>query len=163
MNDPEDSVKTTEVAFGQVVNIRIVPTRDVTQIVIEVPAEYHVALTTMLFGKNAMLFAASPKVQKPYGIYPLDKIDEPSDNEEKQSISFKEGGLTHSINITKWLGIQCQTVRFIQWIGAEDSNAAIAKVRELCGVTSRSEIQNNRSARLNFMNKIYHPYNQYSL
>lgn len=44
-----------KVAFGEVVDVQQVRSRGVTRIVIEVPSEAHVTVTTLLFGKNAIV------------------------------------------------------------------------------------------------------------
>lgn len=159
----------TMVAFGQVVTVRPIPTRQVTQIVIEIPENHHIAATMMLFGKNAFVLAANPGANVPFGVVPLEKMDEaPSANEQAERresaqtpTAFRMNGLSHSVNPTRWLGIHCLDPMFIDWIGARDSSEAIKKVRHICGVESRSEIPQSSEAMDAFMRQIHTPFRAY--
>jgi hypothetical protein len=161
----DNQIETTEVVFGQVVNVRPVPTRGVTQVIIEVPSECHVKTTAMVFGKDAFLFSARPGLAKPYGIYPLDKIDEPGplpDGGTGRPTQFKRNGVTHSVPVVQWLGVHCQNARFMNWLGVENASAAAQRVRELCGVDSRSKIPGNPEAEGKFFSHIFNPYQAHS-
>lgn len=151
----------TMVAFGQVVNVKPIPTRQVTQIVIEIPDNHHIAATTMLFGKNAFVLAASPKARASYGVVPLEMMDEgpaPAQEPESHARAIRSKGLTISVNPTQWLGIHCQEAMFMDWIGARSAQEAAEKVRNLCGVESRAHIATSPQAMDLFVHRVYQPY-----
>jgi len=156
----------TMVAFGQVVNVRPIPTRQVTQIVIEIPDNHHIAATTMLFGKNAFVLAANPKASVPFGVVPLDRMNDSSPADETGAsprAGLKVGcGLTVDVNPSQWLGVQCQNAMFMHWIGAADAQEAAGKVRIRCGVQSRAEISKDPQALNVFIREIYTPYKAYA-
>lgn len=155
----------TMVAFGQVVNVRPIPTRQVTQIVIEIPDNHHIAATTMLFGKNAFVLAANPKATVPFGVVPLEKMNEttPAESSAEPRAGLRiRGGLTVDVNPTQWLGVQCQSAMFMNWIGAQNAQEAAEKVRLKCGVSSRSEISKSPQALETFLLEIYNPYSAYA-
>lgn len=160
----------TMVAFGQVVTVRPIPTRQVTQIVIEIPDNHHVAATAMLFGKNAFVLTANPKASIPFGVVPLDKMNDiegPADAQKGRttdapsSVTFRKGGLNVSVDPVRWLGIQCQSAIFMNWIGAKDAQSAAAAARKVCGVESRAEISKNPVALELFMRQIHAPFSAF--
>ncbi len=161
----------TMVAFGQVVTVRPIPTRQVTQIVIEIPDNYHVAATAMLFGKNAFVLTANPKASIPFGVVPLDKMNdtdgatEASANnaaDKSSRVGFRQGGLNVSVDPVRWLGMQCQSAMFMNWIGAKDAQEAAAAARKVCGVESRAEISKNPAALERFMRQIHTPFSAFA-
>lgn len=165
----------TMVAYGGVVTVRHVPTRQVSQIIIEIPEEHHAAATVMLFGKNAFVLAATDKVSSPYGVVPLStmgaKEESPgspapaADTDQKaQPVMHRAGpaGLRVSVDPSKWLGIECQNAAFMFWLNVGSSAEAAEAARAICGVTSRKDIAKDPQAMAKFMDKIYHPYRRHS-
>lgn len=63
-----------------------------------------------------------------------------------------------AVNIPKWLGIRCADASFQDWLEVRTEADAITKVRQICGVTSRSEITSNPMARDRFFREIYSPF-----
>lgn len=59
-----------KMAYGQVVNIRPIPSRGVTRIEIEIPDEAHVAVTTLLYGQDAVVIPWTDMKRPaiPYGL-----------------------------------------------------------------------------------------------
>lgn len=168
----------TMVAFGRVVNIRTVPSRQVTQVVIEIPEEFHVQATSMLYNKDAFVLAASPTANVAYGVVPLDAMGQETPTASRaeahgetaatrpaastpSAMSVRSGGLSHNVNPTQWLAIQCSSVPFMDWLGVDNTSAAIDRVRVLCHVQSRKEIPSNPAAMQKFMSKIYLPFNKH--
>lgn len=70
----QGSAITTRVALGAVTNIKALPSRDISQIIVELPDEFHVALTSLVYGKNVLLMR-SPSPDAPLGISDLDAGD----------------------------------------------------------------------------------------
>jgi hypothetical protein len=159
----------TLAAFGRVVNIRTVPSRGVTQIVIELPDEFHVMATSMLYNKDAFIFAATPGAKVVYGVSPLGSglanAEQPATQEkpgaEHTRTTTRHGGLTHAVNPTQWLAVKCGTVQFMDWLQVSSTADAVDKVREMCGVESRKDIAGNPMAMNRFMDRIYHPFNRH--
>ena len=160
------------VAFGRVVNIRTVPSRQVTQIVIEIPEEFHVQATSMLYNKDAFVLASSPTANVAYGIVPLDAMGQESpvtpqaDADEapasrSAAAPVHSGGLRHNVNPTQWLAVQCSRAPFMDWLGVSSTSEAVDRVRSLCHVQSRKEISSNPAALQRFMTKIYLPFNRH--
>lgn len=71
---PQDSAITTRVALGAVTNIKALPSREISQIIVELPDEFHVALTSLVYGKSVLLMR-SPTPDASLGISDLDASD----------------------------------------------------------------------------------------
>lgn len=56
------------VAYGSVVNVKAIPTRDVTRIEIELPIESHAELTRLLFGRQALVLPGNLPASVNYGV-----------------------------------------------------------------------------------------------
>lgn len=157
------------VAFGRVVNVRTIPSRQTTQIVIEVPEEFHVQATSMLYNKDAFVLAANPVGNVAYGVVPLGAMTggetPPAENHAPaqglRSEPVRAGGLRHNVNPTQWLAMQCASVPFMDWLGVDSTSSAVERVRTLCQVASRREIPNNPAALQRFMEKVYLPFNRH--
>ena len=145
-----------EMVYGEVVNVRTVPSRGVTQVVIEIPSEFHISVTTLLFGKNAFVFPGGDQGNIPYGVATLEGQDiiptEPQ-------LAKSQKPSTQSLDIVKWLGIRCREGNFQRFLGVKSDEAAVNKVRDICMVDSRADIPLNDEARELFYRKIYEPYN----
>lgn len=74
-----------KVAFGQVVEVRFVRSRSVSQIIIEVDSHSHLAASNLLFEKTALVVPffseeelKTKNVQAPYGVHKLSKFMAPN-------------------------------------------------------------------------------------
>lgn len=165
---PLDTPLDAMVAYGQVVTVRPIPTRQVTQIVIEIPDNFHIAATSMLFGKNAFVLAATDKARGAFGVVPLGQMSGESpateatpgatDRTTRTTTIASSGGLRIDVNPSQWLGIECQNAMFMSWLNVASSSAAAERVREICCVESRSEIAKSEKAKKLFAEKLYFPY-----
>lgn len=147
--------------FGEVVTVRPVPTRGVTQIVIEIPEEFHVAATQMLFRQSAYVFPGAANTSAPYGVKVLKEGEwiqgeGAPDNRSKN----KNNSGTSGLNVTKWLALRCKEGDFQRFLKCESEIAAIDQVRNICEVESRSDIPTSEYAMNLFMEKIFTPYNK---
>lgn len=164
------------VAYGSVVTVRHVPTRQCSQIIIEIPEEYHPAATAMLFGRSAFVLAATGETASPYGVVPLNEMSKQPDAHEasarpaanapapaRQQYATHRigGGLRVDVDPSRWLGIECQNAAFMFWLNAASASDAAEKARAICGVASRKDIASNPAAMGRFMEKIYHPYRRH--
>lgn len=166
------------VAFGSVVNVKAIPTREVTRIEIEVPIEFHAELTRLLFGRDALVLPSNLPANVNYGV--MDSPDTPVGHEpgstspsrsEQSPSAFRRlagrapGGTVQrgapTLDIVKWLGMRCMDSSFQAFLGASSSEDAAQTVRDICGVASRSEIPGDSTARSLFYQHIYHPYQRY--
>jgi len=169
--DPQGAEATVRAAFGQVVNVRSIPTRAVTRIEIEIPIESHVEATRLLFGQDVFVMPASVESGE-YGMVdgslPATKTQRPHQAARNEAApaaarparlaGFGLRSSTDSLDILKWLGTRCREDGFQDWLGVRTEAAAVQKVRDLCGVESRSEIPQNRQARQAFLTRIFEPY-----
>lgn len=173
-NDMQDQIESM-VAYGSVVTVRHVPTRQCSQIIIEIPEEFHAAATVMLFGKNAFVLAATDKVNSPYGVVPLSAMSEeapaapapspasaPAHSERTQPVSYRgSGGLRVTVDPSRWLGIECQNAAFMFWLNVGSAGEAAETVRAICGVSSRKDIAKDAKAMAKFMDQIYNPFRRH--
>lgn len=63
-----DAVVAARVVHGQVVNVKLHPTRGMTRIEIDVPSEAHIATTALLLGQSVIVFATNFDKAMPYGV-----------------------------------------------------------------------------------------------
>lgn len=52
----------------------------------------------------------------------------------------------HEMKPSQRAGIRCSDPEFIKWLGVANSDEAAIKVREICGILSRSELDDHLSA-----------------
>lgn len=152
----------TQAMFGRVVNVRNVGSRQVTQIIIEIPDEFHVQATSLLYNRDAFVLATDGRPGPgSYGLVRLnggEPTPPPAESHPAERAGTKYNGLNIDVDPIKWLGVQCTTVAFMQWIGADSESDAVNKVRGICQVNSRREISINAHARNRFIEKIYLPF-----
>ncbi len=63
----------TRVALGSVSNIRALPSREISQILIELPEEFHVPLTTLAYGQEVLVMRSPLNVETPLGVRNVDE------------------------------------------------------------------------------------------
>src|SRR5438105_7642280 len=56
------------VAHGAVTGVRAFPSREVTVITVEIPDDFHVEATSLLYGRDALVVRADLGVPLPYGV-----------------------------------------------------------------------------------------------
>jgi hypothetical protein len=169
------------VAFGSVVNVKAIPTREVTRVEIELPIEFHAELTRLLFGRDALVLPSNLPDGVNYGV--MDSPETTASHEQQQAGESTErqisrspsaisrvagrapGGTVQrgapSLDIVRWLGMRCGESSFQAFLKASSREGAAQAVRDICGVVSRSEIPGNTTARSMFYQHIYHPFQRY--
>lgn len=170
--DKEEQIP-ARVAHGNVTNVKPIPTRGVTRIEIELPIEAHVEATSLLFGKDVLIVCA--KLEAPYGITDgsVPKTEPPQPKiglagtapRPIAAAPAQRMGLARhedSIDVVRWLGVRCSAEDFQNFLAVRNEAAAVAKVREVCGVESRAHIPGNPAARRAFFTQIYHPFVRWS-
>lgn len=143
----------TALIYGEVVTVKPIPTRQVTQIVIEIPEEFHIQATQLLFKRNAFILPCadkSPLAGVSFGVTTLGAAMNPAPAPQAQPKA--------SLNIPQWLAMKCQDERFQQFMGATDKDDAAKIVREKCQVESRADIAGDEQALEIFMTQIYTPF-----
>jgi hypothetical protein len=153
--------------FGEVITVKPIPTRGVSQIIIEVPEEFHVKATEMLFRKTAFIFAGSPRLNIPFGVVEIhgDQV-KPMKNStlSTNEAQPQRSGLSRKsdeIQISKWLALRCKEDDFQTFLGCRNEAQAIDKVRSICEVESRGDIQNSVRAKDLFMKEIFTPFSSF--
>lgn len=66
------------------------------------------------------------------------------------------------VRISAWVAIVCKSPEFWRFLQVDDEPAAIQKVRALCGVASRSELDRDPEAAQRFHKIIRHPFIDFS-
>lgn len=103
-----------KVAFGQVVEVRQVRSRAVTQIIIEVDSHAHVAVTNLLFDKTALVIPffseeelKSKNIQAPYGVTTLSQFmakDTPGKTPPRPLHADREASAPRPAGVSSMLG-----------------------------------------------------------
>lgn len=161
------------VAFGNVVNVRTIASRQVTRIEIDLPIESHIEATQALFGKDVLVVPANlPAID--YGMTdgrgnacakgsssqpgrPMGQAG-PAESPRPARSSLGAVRSEDTLDIVRWLGARCTEDDFQDWLGVRTEASAVAKVREICGVSSRADIPSDRVARETFFRQIYRPF-----
>jgi hypothetical protein len=86
MSQDEERIRA---AFGNVVNVKSIPSRGVTRIEIELPIESHVEATQLLFGRDVLIMMAKLPVGTPYGIHDSAARSAPSKPEMTEALPAK--------------------------------------------------------------------------
>lgn len=144
-----------DMVYGEVVTVKPIPTRAVTQIVIEIPEEYHIQATTMLFRKNAFVFACADGTNMPFGVAKLGENGFQTQALPEKQTKRQNPIADQSIDIVKWLAFRCREGDFQRFMECESEPQTIDKVREICQVESRADIPSNEAATEKFMEHIY--------
>lgn len=66
-----------------------------------------------------------------------------------------------TLRLATWVAIKCKEESFQRFLHAPDEAAAVACVRAICGVKSRSEIEHDQTALSRFNEFIRLPYQQF--
>lgn len=146
----------TALIYGEVVTVKPIPTRQVTQIVIEIPEEHHIAATQLLFKRNAFIMPCADKAPLAgavFGVTTLGKVLASPDPEPAAPRGARAG-----VNVTQWLAVKGSDANFQAFLEVNGEMAAAQAVRDRCGVQSRAEIEQNPQALHIFMEEIYKPF-----
>ena len=157
-NEPIDD--STVMIYGEVVTVKPIPTRQVTQIIVEIPTEHHIAATQMLFGRNAFIMPCADKMPipgVPYGVTTLGKVLNPPEPENDAGLPSPS---SRSINVTQWLAVRSKDPNFQAFLNVANESEAAVKVRTICNVASRGEIAHDATAYEIFLTQIYKPFNE---
>lgn len=155
-----------DLAYGHVTNVKSIPSRGVTRIEIEVPTEHHVALTALLHSRGALVFPmwernGQPPI--PYGVTTLSKLVGPQPRQnavrpearhaEVQQAPSGVSGFSSTPrrgrDFVRECALRCKEKDFWEFLSRETSepvnneDTAIAELRELLGIGSRSELRDN--------------------
>lgn len=144
----------TALIYGEVTTVKPIPTRQVTQIIIEIPEEFHIQATQLLFKRNAFILPCADKTPlagATFGVTTLGAAMRPPPAPEPKATSS-------TLNIPQWLAIKGQDPNFQQFLGAANADDAARIVRERCKVESRADIAEDEHALRVFMEEIYHPF-----
>lgn len=63
--------------------------------------------------------------------------------------------------LSAWLVLRCREASFQQFLGVDSEGEAAEKVRVLCGVSSRGEIDRSPEAAQRFHELVRQPYNDF--
>lgn len=159
--------ETMNIAFGEVVNVKTIPSRGVTRIEIEVPNEFHVAATELLFGKPAFIFpVASKPAELPsgscYGVLPFARameMTQPGGSQAKPahpSVGMF-GGTQRQTPFVALAGQVCREDTGFWRVLADktgmpvtNETQATVALRVALGIQSRSELAENTVAQGRF-------------
>ncbi len=159
--------------LAHVAIVRPAPSRGVTILTLELPLDFHVDATTLLFGRDVLIAPSSLPPSVPLG--PLapndDSVErrEPAargagDDSQPRAQRAPGSGLVpkgDDVQPARWLGIHCAEADFQGWLEVHNEGQAVARVRELCEVESRREIATNPRAKQLFLAQIYRPYREH--
>lgn len=141
-----------QAVHGHVVDVKKIRTRQVVQIVTEIPTE-HYAQTVAFLDDQKVLITQSA-LDLPFGV--VDGSDGPKSKgpEPKQSVG----------PLCKWAVIQCTKPGFQIWLGVLFSQKCVNEIDakriilEVCGITSRKDLDTNRKAHDLFNDLIRKPW-----
>lgn len=91
----------TKIAYGPVVDVRAVHSREVTVIKVEIPEEHHVAATVLLYGQDVVVTLLALPVQIIYGVHQVDKLELPEESRAEEEAPAQEAGPTGAAGGTK--------------------------------------------------------------
>lgn len=112
---------------GTFADVKIIRTRSVMQVVVEIPIEQADAALAALGG------VPQPGSERPVAIARIDPAaTRPAPDQDRANWA--------ALPAAKQAGIRCGDVRFQKWIGAESEDAAAALLRQRLGIQSRSEL-----------------------
>lgn len=150
-----------ELAFGEVVDVKSIPSRQVTRIIIEIPTEHHVKATNLLFGKGALVIPAwRAEMAPPYGVTKLAAFMRPSphaSNAERLSHGcFGQLSSNHPEYVKK-AGALCRDNQAFWDLLSEKTGATIRSeedaadtLRAYLGISTRAELATNARAQTLF-------------
>jgi hypothetical protein len=174
----------TGAILAHVAVVRPAPSRGVTILTLELPLEFHVAATSLLFGRDVLVLPSNLPATTPLGPLP-DALDaaggerapEPAAQPRATEPARQSGQTTNpssaaprrpaltrrddSVVPAQWLGIHCAESKFQDWLQVHNEAQAIERVREMCEVASRRELATNPQARHLFLTLIYNPFRQH--
>lgn len=144
----------TALIYGEVTTVKPIPTRQVTQIIIEIPEEFHIQATQLLFKRNAFILPCAEKTPLAGATFGVTTLGAAMNPKARTPEPVARQGL----NIPQWLAIKGQDERFQQFLGATDADHAARIIRERCRVESRADIADDEHALRVFMEEIYTPF-----
>lgn len=167
---------------GRVAGVKSLASRGISVISVEVPEDFHVEITQMVYGRDVLIMPVKMTAPTPYGVTKgagqvcsstvnpkagtaapsrVPKAMQMSAALRRQGITGTGGGMIRlpaPMNITRWLGSKCNDESFQEFLEVISAEQAAERVRELCGVESRKDIADDATARAAFMTRIYQPY-----
>lgn len=136
---------------GQVTNIKKIPSRQIVQVITEIPAEHYAAAVALLDDHQALITPSALKI--PFGV-----VDGQAEEDEEPAQSAKGGELS------KWSAMRCKESDFRWWLSlqlkrhCETEEDAKQLICHFCGITSRRELDHNAKANQIFKDMILRPW-----
>ena len=130
------------VASGSYADMKIVKTRSVMQVVVEIPIEQANSFIEM-FGVPV------PGAEIPVAIARLNEVAEGGNADGRSpqpEVSEKPRRKFEDMHFSQQAGLLCQDLDFQKWLGAQDNEEARRAVYEMCRIESRSELNTNGAA-----------------
>ena len=147
-------------AFGTVENVRKVPSRQIVQVIIELPIESYVAAVTLLDGQKVLVTVSD--LNMPFGVIDGSEpeVKKPEANEPKEKIG----------PLCSWAVMRCKEPEFQKFmrkmrsgvVGDLDDSEESAKfyICEMIAISSRKELDKNPKAALAFRAQIMAPWSR---
>lgn len=173
-----DEPQEVRAIHGCVCGVRAVPSRDISIISVEVPETAHVEVTQLLYGKEVIVIPVALGASKAYGVIKgagcgtdhtanaragsaTPPRPQPTVYPSRQpgrlpgNIHIAE---PYQVNPVRWVAMRCGEDAFQDFMGVRNEAAAADKVREICGIESRAELNSSPRAKEAFMTHIYNPF-----
>jgi hypothetical protein len=156
-----------QLAFGEVVNVIPIRSRGVTRIEIEIPTEFHVPATQLLYGKPAVILPLWDTAQRSaYGVTTLGKLLHPAAKDARAERASDNGAAMfqnprRDHDYVAHAGRLCRDDRAFWRVLANEGHCAVGNESEaaavlcmLLGISSRRELQTNVDAQKLFTNLV---------
>ena len=142
-----------QAAHGQVVDVKKIRTRQVVQIITEIPAEHYAQAVALLDDQQALITPSSLDI--PFGVV------DGSDSPKPKGQELKGGELS------KWAAMRCQESDFRRWLAhkfmreCKTETDAKQLICDFCGIESRRELDHDAKANEIFKDMIMRPWSIY--
>ena len=149
----------TDAIRAQYSDFKLIKTRSVLQIVMELPIERAEAALALLgipqpgtqtWCAIARLNDSAAAPRDDIGFERTDASQDSGVSPDAGSGAAGRPALTPGEKLVQMAGILCEDIRFQEWLRAMDADAAAALVRIHCGITSRRELATNETAAQKF-------------
>ena len=148
--------------YGRVAQVRDLPSQQVSRVIVEIPIEAHVPVTTLLYGRDVLVTLAPPAMKgQPYGVKGDDGAPEPTQGPPPAAQEPAGGPLA------RLAAIWCRDPDYRAWrarctqrtIPSEEE--ARQEILVVCGVSSRRELDHSPEAKAKFDARFRQPYLAY--
>lgn len=138
---------------SHVVNVKKIPSRQVVQIIAEIPAEHYAQAVTLFDDKRVLITEAA--LEMPYGVVSGNQPQEAPEPEKK-------GG-----ELSKWCAMRCNESEFRWWLADQFNKScqtpedAKQLICDFCGIESRRELDHDPKAMGIFKDHILKPWSKF--